>query len=157
MEYMSKEKFEEAEKIEKLRNKILKYIMYKKRTEYEVRQKFLEEDEEMVENAIEYFKELNYINDMDYVKKSIKEYISLKSLSIKEVAYKICQKGVKKNLIDDYICQNKESMLEYEVASAKSIIIKKQKNSEEQEIKNFLLKKGYMNESITIAFDEINQ
>ena len=37
MEYMSKEKFEEAEKIEKLRNKILKYIVYKKRTEAEVR------------------------------------------------------------------------------------------------------------------------
>ena len=31
MEYMSKEKFEEAEKIEKFRNKMLKYIVYKKR------------------------------------------------------------------------------------------------------------------------------
>ena len=29
MEYMSKEKFEEAEKIEKFRNKMLKYIVYK--------------------------------------------------------------------------------------------------------------------------------
>ena len=33
MEFMSKEKFEEAERIEKLRNKILKYILYKKRTD----------------------------------------------------------------------------------------------------------------------------
>ena len=40
MEYMSKEKFEEAEKIEKFRNKMLKYIVYKKRTEAEIRQKF---------------------------------------------------------------------------------------------------------------------
>ena len=57
MEYMSKEKFEEAEKIEKLRNKILKYILYKKRSEQEIRQKFSEEDENMVEDAIEYLKE----------------------------------------------------------------------------------------------------
>ena len=45
MEFTSKEKFEEAEKIEKLRNKVLKYILYKKRTETEVRQKFIDEDE----------------------------------------------------------------------------------------------------------------
>ena len=43
MEYMSKEKFEEAEKIEKLRNKMLKYIVYKKRSEVEIRQKFSDE------------------------------------------------------------------------------------------------------------------
>ena len=57
MEYMSKEKFAEVEKIDKLRNKMLKYIMYKKRTEEEVRQKFSEEDDSIVEDAIEYFKE----------------------------------------------------------------------------------------------------
>lgn len=52
------ENFEEAEKIDQLRNKMLKYILYKKRTEMEVRQKFSEEDENAIEDAIEYFKEL---------------------------------------------------------------------------------------------------
>ena len=156
MEYMSKEKFEEAEKIEKLRNKMLKYIVYKKRTELEIRQKFASEDENMVEDAIEYFKELNYINDIVYVERTVKEIIALKNTSIKELSYKLCQKGVSKNLVDDYICQNKESMLEYEISSAKNIIIKKQKSLEEQEIKEFLFKKGYMSESVNIAFDELN-
>ena len=78
MEYMSKEKFEEAEKIEKLRNKMLKYIVYKKRSEQEIRQKFAEEDENMVEDAIEYFKELNYINDGNYVERAVKEYMALR-------------------------------------------------------------------------------
>ena len=40
MEYMSKERFEEEAKIEKLRNKMLKYIVYKKRTEAEIKQKY---------------------------------------------------------------------------------------------------------------------
>ena len=156
MEYMSKERFEEAEKVEKLRNKMLKYIVYKKRTEQEIRQKFSDEDENMVEDAIEYFKELNYINDIVYIERTVKEFMALKKMSIKELSYKICQKGVSKNLVDDYICQNKEIMLEYEISSAKAIIIKKQTSLEEQEIKEFLFKKGYMSESVGIAFDELN-
>ena len=154
MEFMSKEKFEEAEKIEKLRNKMLKYIVYKKRTEAEIRQKFEEEDENMVEDAIEYFKELKYIDDSVYVERAIKEYIALRNLSIKEIVYKVCQKGVSKSLVDDYICKNKETMLEYEISSAKNII-KKKAGQEEQEIKNFLYKKGFMSESVNIAFDEL--
>lgn len=156
MEYMSKEKFEEAEKVEKLRNKMLKYILYKKRSEQEIRQKFSDEDENMVEDAIEYLKELNYINDKSYVERAINEYKALKNISIKELSYKICQKGISKSLVDDYICQNKESMLEYEISSAKAIILKKQNSLEEKEIRSFLLKKGFMSESISIAFDVIN-
>jgi SOS response regulatory protein OraA/RecX len=156
MEYMSKERFEEEAKIEKLRNKMLKYIVYKKRTEAEIKQKFSEEDENMVEDAIEYFKELNYIDDSVYVERAIKEFIALRNLSIKEIVYKICQKGVNKSLVDDYVCKNKETMLEYEISSAKNIIKKKQ-GQEEQEIKNFLYKKGFMSESVNIAFDELDE
>ena len=107
-------------------------------------------------DAIEYFKELNYINDNTYIERAVKEYMALKNMSIKELSYKICQKGIAKKLLDDYICQNKESMLEYEISSAKAIIIKKKNNLEEQEIKNFLFKKGFMSESVSIAFDELS-
>lgn len=157
MEYMSKEKFEEAEKIEKFRTRMLKYIVYKKRTEAEIRQKFSEEDENMVDDAIEYFKELNYINDTSYVERAITEFMALKNMSIKEVEYKITQKGVRKKIIDDYICKNKETMLEYEISSAKAIILKKQAKLEEKDIRDYLYKKGYMSESINIAFDDINE
>ncbi len=157
MEYMSKEKFEQAEKVEKFKNKMLKYIVYKKRTEAEIRQKFSEEDENMVEEAIEYFKELNYINDEVYVERAINEFKALKNMSIKEVEYKLVQKGIRKKFIDDYICKNKETMLEYEISSAKSIILKKQCKLEEKDIKDYLYKKGYMADSINIAFDELNE
>lgn len=155
MEYMSKEKFEEAEKFENLKNKMLKYIVYKKRTEAEIRQKFIEEDENMVEDAIDYLKELNYIDDSVYVDRAVKEFMALKNLSIKEMVYKICQKGVSKSIVDDYVCKNKETMLEYEISSAKNII-KKKYGQEEQDIKNFLYKKGFMSESVNIAFDELD-
>ena len=147
---------EEAEKIEKIRNKMLKYILYKKRSEEDVRNKFAEEDENIVEDAIEYFKELNYINDNDYIERAIKEFIALKKLSIKEVEYKICSKGINKNLVDDYICNHKENMIQYEIESAKAIIIKKKASLEDNEIRDYLYKKGYMSETISIAFDEVN-
>ena len=157
MEYMIKEKFEEAEKIEKFKNKMLKYIVYKKRTEAEIRQKFSEEDENLVDEAIEYFKELNYINDNVYVERAINEFKALKNMSLKEIEYKLSQKGIRKRLIDDYICKNKENMLEYEISSAKAIILKKQGKAEEKDIRDYLYKKGYMSESINIAFDDINE
>lgn len=157
MEYMSKEKFEQAEKIEKFKNKMLKYIVYKKRTEAEIRQKFSEEDENMVDEAIEYFKELNYINDEIYVQRAVDEFKALKNMSIKEVEYKLLQKGIRKKIIGDYICKNKESMLEYEISSSKAIILKKQGKLEEKDIRDYLYKKGYMQESINIAFDDINE
>lgn len=147
---------EEAEKIDKLRSKMLKYIVYKKRSEAEVRQKFADEDENIVEDAIEYFKEQKYIDDKEYVNRAVKEFINLKNLSIKEIEYKICQKGINKSIVDEYICKNKEIMLEYEISSAKNIILKKINKNEKIEIQNFLYKKGYMTESINIAFDDLN-
>lgn len=150
------ENFEEAEKLDKLKTKILKYVLYKKRTEQEIRNKFSEEDENLLEDAIEYLKQTGYINDEDYIKRAIAEYMALKNMSIKEMTYKISQKGADKNSLDEYICQNKESMLEYEISSAKNIIRKKKNsNVEEQDIKNFLYKKGFMSETVNIAFDEV--
>ena len=147
---------EEAEKLDKLKTKILKYILYKKRTEQEIKQKFSEEDENLLEDAIDYLKKTGYINDNDYIERTVNEYIALKNMSIKEMCYKISQKGVNKVILDEYICQNKQSMLEYEITSAKNIIIKKRKsNVEEIDIRNFLYQKGFMSETVNIAFDEV--
>lgn len=142
------ENFEEAEKIDKLRAKMLKYILYKKRTEMEVRQKFCEEDENAVEDAIEYFKELKYIDDWSYIERSVQEFMNLKSLSLKEIRYKLCQKGVSKNLVEEYFSKQENELLEYEIDSAKKIWNKKIQNSDENSVKEFLYKKGYKQETI---------
>ena len=54
------------EELDKVKTKILKYILYKKRTENEVRNKFKNEyTEELLEDVIEYLKEAKYIDDED--------------------------------------------------------------------------------------------
>lgn len=86
--------------------------------------------------------------------RAIYEFMALRTLSIKEIKYKLQAKGIRSNLIDNYIQNNKEEIEEYEVNCAKKIINKKQTNMEEIEIKNFLRKKGYREESINIAVQE---
>ena len=136
------------------KTKVIKYILYKKRTENEVREKFKSEiDEILLEDIIEYCKEANYINDNEYIKKAINNFKSLKSLSIMELTYKLIAKGIDKNLIEDYIYENKEELNQYEINSASNIISKKRKDLETEEIKQYLIKKGYRRENIAKAFE----
>lgn len=139
---------------DKLKSKVFKYISYKKRTESEIRQKFSEEDQDILDNVIEYFKSQNYINEIDYIERSIKEFLNLKNLSIKELTYKLLQKGVNKRLLDDYVVQNREMLVNYEIESAKKLILKKSSKMEIDDIKKYLFQKGYMSQTISIAFDE---
>lgn len=143
------------EEFDKLKTKVLKYIMFKKRTEQEVRQKFREESIELLNDVIEELKELNYINDENYIKRAINEFKNLKNMSIKEIEYKLMTKGIKKDIINNYIYKNKEELLNYELNSAKNIFIKKQNLMEAEEIINYLKKKGYLEETIKIAIEEI--
>jgi len=146
----------EAEEFDKLKTKVLKFVLYKKRTENEVREKFCDIDENKLEDSSEILKENGYLNDKDYIERSIKEFKALKNMSIKEINYKLQQKKVNKNLLDEYIYENREDLLDFEIQSAKSIIQKKAKSVEDlEEIKKYLYNKGYMSESISIAIDEL--
>ena len=141
---------ENIEKFDKLKTQVLKYVLYKKRSEAEVRQKFLKNTGNMLDNVIEYLKENGYIDDNQYIQKSVAEFIRLKNMSIKEVQYKLLSKGINKDLIDDYIYNNKEDLLEYEINSAKKIFLKKQNTLEKEEILDYLRKKGYIRKTIKI-------
>lgn len=147
--------FEKLEEFDKLKTKVLKYVLYKKRTEKEIRQKFAENAGNLLDNVIEYLKDENYINDEDYVERSINEITKLKNLSLKEVKYKLLTKGISTDLIDDYICNHKEELVEYEIKSAKNILLKKSNLMEQEDILNGLRKKGYLEETIKIAVEEL--
>ena len=144
------------DEFDKAKTKILKYIVYKRRTEYEVRQKFKNEfDEEMFEDIIDYLKDAKYIDDEEYIEKIVNNFKILKNLSNKELKFKLISKGLDKNLIEDYFYENREELEEYEIKSAINIIIKKTREMEKDEIKMYLLKKGYRQSSINSAFENI--
>ena len=151
---MTNEEYKKLEEFDNLKTKVLKYVLYKKRTENEVRQKFAENTGNLLDNVIEYLKQENYINDFSYIEKSVGEIKRLKNLSIKEVKYKLLVKGLSSKLVDDYIYENKEEMLEYEINSAKNVFLKKANTMKQEDIQNYLRKKGYMEETIKIAGED---
>ena len=137
------------EEFDKQKTKVMKFIVYKKRTEQEVRNKFENSIEEnMLEDIIEYLKEAKYLNDKEYIEKTINNFKILKNLSIKEVKYKLLAKGLNRSDIEDYFYENKEELNEYERQSARNIYYKKQKDMDIEEIKQYLLKKGYSYDNI---------
>ena len=144
------------EEFDKQKSKVMNYILYKKRTEQEVKNKFSSIIEEnMLEDILEYVKEAGYLSDNDYIERSINEYRNLKNLSIKEIKYKLTSKGIRRGELEDYVYEHIDELREYERQSASNIARKKKNTMTQEEIIEYLYKKGYTEESIrNLVMDE---
>ncbi len=144
------------EEFDREKSKVVRYIVYKKRTEKEIRTKFYGKIEEnMLEDILQYLKENKYIDDKQYIVKAVNEFQILNNLSIKEIKYKLQTKGINRYDLKDYLSENEDELLEYEKKSAEKILIKKKNIMTQDDIKNYLRKKGYKEESIKSAFEQI--
>lgn len=138
------------------KSKVLKYILYKKRSKQEVKNKFSGSiDSQMLADIIDDLEEKGYINDENYIERAINEFKALQNLSSKEVKYKLMSKGIESGKIADYFSVHEDEMKEYEVKSAANIILKKQNSLDEEQIMQYLLKKGYKTSSIREALEQI--
>ena len=136
--------FDRLKQFDEQKTKVFKYITYKKRTEQEVRNKFRGQiDEDMLDEIIDYLKEAKYLDDYEFIEKQVREYMNLKTMSITEMKYKLATKGLDRRLIEKYIEKNYEELKEYEQRCIEKIKIKKSGTMEEQEIEQYLYRKGY--------------
>lgn len=148
--------YEELQEFDKLKTKVLKYIMYKKRTEKEVYQKFSSSDDQnLLEDVIEHLKEIGYLNDNNYIERAMNEFMAINTLSIKEMKNKLYAKGVSSDIIDTYFEKYEDDILEYELNCAKKIILKKQSQMEKEQIEQFLYRKGYPSSVVKEAFETL--
>lgn len=137
------------EEYDKEKTRILKYVIFKKRTEQEVIQKFQSEIEEfMLEDIIQELKDNSYINDEIYVERAINEFMAINTLSIKQIKYKLYSKGIKNDILEAYIKNNQEELEAYERKNVEKLVLKKKNSMEEEKLKNFLRGKGYKEEYI---------
>ena len=112
------------EEYDKEKTKVLKYVIYKKRTIKEIKTKFKSLIEEnMLEDIIEELKQNCYISDETYINRAVNEYMALKNLSVKEIKYKLISKGISSSMLEDYISKNAEELEQYERKSAENIEI----------------------------------
>ena len=137
------------EEFDRAKTKVMNYIMYKKRSEYKVRNKLNKVlEENLLNDIIEYVKEAGYLSDTEYIKRAVDEFKALNNLSRKEIKYKLYSKGIENSLIEDYFLEIKDDLYEYELKSARNIFVKKKNTIDEEEIKNYLRKKGYREDII---------
>jgi regulatory protein len=137
-------------------DKIMKYVVFKKRTEYEVKNKlkglnYLSND---IDEIIEYLKETNFINDKNYVDKYIIEVKKLKKCSVLEIKYDLIRRGISENIIDGII---DDDLYDYELLSAIDLAKKKYKTCDIEKIKKYLTGKGYIKSSILKAIDNLDK
>ena len=145
--------FEKLEEYDRNKTKVLKYVIYKKRSENEIRRKFQNDiDSNMLEDIIEELKENNYISDTKYIERAVNEFMALKNLSLYKIKYKLQSKGISNDLIEDYFSANREDLNEYEIKSAGNIITKKYDEPAEEIIQN-LLKKGFEYDNVKEALE----
>lgn len=145
------------EEYDKQKSRVLKYVLYKKRSKQEVKNKFYNDIEEnMLEDIICELEENGYINDTNYIERAVNEFIALNNLSIKEIKHKLIAKGIPNSLLEDYINDKIEKLEEYEITSAKNIIVKKQNQMDEEAIIQFLVKKGYKTSNIREAISRLS-
>ena len=135
-----------------LDDKLMKYVLFKKRTENEVRKKckILKYEDENIEEIIRYLKENGYINDEIYIDKYIKNIMKLKNCSINEIKMDLMRRGVDEDLIEKYITPEVE---EFEEKSAKVLASKKLKANEKEKVKKYLLNKGFSYSNVSKAID----
>lgn len=144
-------------KFDELKTKVLKYIVYKKRTEREVFQKFSSSaDKNLLEDVVKQLKELEYIDDKKYIERAVNEFLAINTLSLKEMRNKLYAKGIQSDIIDTYFSKNEEELQQYEFNCTKKIILKKQSQMAKEDIERFLLRKGYNLTNIRNAFEDLD-
>lgn len=140
-----------------IENKLIKYVIFKKRTEYEIKQKCkqLNYTEEYTEEIIEYLKEAGYINDKIYITKYIDNIIKLKKVSLAEVKMDLLKRGIDINNLE---AEQIEKLEEHEEKSAIYLAQKKSKAGEETEkIRRYLGGKGYQYSTISKAIESLTE
>lgn len=137
-------------------DKLMKYVLFKKRTENEVRKKCLNlnYEENYIAQVIEYLKEAEYINDKKYIEKYINEIIKLKHMSIAQIRNDLKKRGIDSDLVDDLV--SGDIINEFEASSAEYLLAKKVRSGEEiEKAKRFLLNKGYSYSNVSKAIDNL--
>lgn len=144
---------EALEQYDKLKSRVLKYVLYKKRSEAEIRTKFSNEiQEDTLDSIISDLKKYDYIDDTNYIKRAINEFLAIKTLSKFEVKNKLLAKGIGLDLIEDYFSKNEEELNQYELNSCIKLI-KKNNSKDERKLIDYLYRKGYSKDIIKEAID----
>lgn len=140
-----------------LDDKLMKYVLFQKRTTQEVRQKCkaLGFSEDYTEEIIEYLTENCYLDDEKYVMKYILNVVKLKKRSVQQIKFDLLRRGINEDIIQKYIS---EELIQFEIQCAIALAEKKYKEcSDILKTKKFLMGKGYSKQAISRAIENLEK
>lgn len=140
-----------------LDDKLMKYVLFKRRTVQEVKDKckLLGLSSEYIEEVIAYLIENGYLDDELYVMKYILGIIKLKKKSVQEIRFDLMRRGINEALIEKYIT---EELHQFEIKCAIELAKKKYKECKDiLKTKKYLAGKGYSMHSINKAIDTLKE
>ena len=140
-----------------LDDKLMKYVLFQRRTVQEVRAKckLLGFSDEYIEEIIAYLIENRYLDDELYAMKYILNIIKLKKKSIQEIRFDLLKKGIDEQIIEKYIT---EDLKRFEFKSATELAKKKYKACEDiLKVKKYLMGKGYPREVVNKVIDSLKE
>lgn len=114
-------------------------------------------DEEITEKTIDFLKEYKLLDDIDFARRYAHDLIHLKKFGIRQVKWKLKEKGIPDKIIDktiqeldfdDTISENLESLIEKKLKGNYDI-----KNI--MKVKRYLASRGYSFDEINSAFSHI--
>ena len=142
----------------KARQKAIKYIMYKMRTSYEVKNKLLELefDEKIIDKVIYDLIQLEYINDEEFTKKFIQSNKKSKKFSKNMIKLKLKTKGIDDDIIEKYFNEIGFD----EIEAIKKMLVKKHFSAEmeyeeKKKIIAYCVRKGFGMNDVLRATKEI--
>ncbi|MBQ9314187.1 MAG: regulatory protein RecX [Clostridia bacterium] len=141
-----------------LDDKLMKYVLFQKRTVQEVKNKckLLGYTEDYIEEIIAYLIENGYLDDELYVMKFILNTIKLKKKSAKEIRFDLIRRGVNESVIDKYM--DTSEINDYELRCAIELAQKKYKECNDiLKVKKYLLNKGYRTMFVNKAIDTLKE
>lgn len=130
---------------EEAKEKAVKYLVLALRTELEVRNKLkkINVEDDVINDVIEYLKEIGYIDDSKYVDSYLRQSINIPKYSLYEIKMKLIQKGIDKNLVHKKI--EEFNGKEYERLLIEKLLNGKLKNMEPLKQKAYLYRRGFNN------------
>ena len=139
----------------KAREKALKYLDYKQRTEKEVRKKLADEySPEIIDRVLEMLKNYKIVDDDNYARLYIKDCLNLKGWGKRRILAELALKGIDRDKAEMLLENTGDIMLE----KAKKLIDKRVKGkitdmAEYKKHFDFLLRRGFDHETAKTVLD----
>lgn len=100
--------------VRRAKEKALWLISYRDHSKKELVQKIAKTaDKESAEIAVDRMEELGLVNDEKYARRYLDQLINIKHLSKNAAKYKLLEKGIDRNLIDEILCETETDPQEH--------------------------------------------